>query len=213
MKWILFDFDGTLVDSTEAFLHAWNEVARTYQFIPAKKEDIPLLLTYTMKERAAKYQFPMYKLPIVLPLIYKTYRENMQLVTIKPTVREKIEALQTEGYRLAVLSSNAKVNIEQFLHEQQLNAFEQILTSSKLFGKDAVIKKFIKAQKVPVEHVLYVGDETRDIVACQKVGLPVAAIAWGFDARPLLEAAKPSYIVDDFEQLHDIITAHFAQLV
>lgn len=210
MKWVLFDFDGTLVDSSEAFLHAWNAVAVKYHFKVAKKEHIPLLMTYTMKERAAMYQFPLYKLPIILPTMYKVYRQNMQLVTVKPHMREVIAALKEEGYRLAVLSSNDATNIELFSRTHELDQFEEILTSSKIFGKDAVIKKFLKAHNLAVEDVLYVGDETRDIIACQKVGLPVIAVTWGFDARPLLERAKPSYIVEDVHMLHATITQHFS---
>lgn len=206
-KWILFDFDGTLVDSAEAFLRAWNEVSTKYAFKPLRREDIPSLLKYTIKERAAMYNFPMLKLPIILPGIYKTYRQHIDLVTIKPYVREVIAKLRAEGYRLAVLSSNEKQNIESFLHAQKIEGFEEILTSSKLFGKDAVMKKFMKSKSA---HILYVGDEIRDVAACQKVGMPIVAITWGYDARSLLEAANPTYIVNDFYELEQTIKDHFA---
>lgn len=212
MKWILFDFDGTLVDSAEAFVHAWNEASPKYGFKPLRLEDVPSLLKYTIKERAAMYQFPMYKLPIILPGVYKTYRQNMHLITMKQHAKETIERLLEKGYRLAVLSSNDRQNIATFLQQHELEGFEEILTSSKIFGKDAVMKKFLKGQQLQCADVLYVGDELRDIVACQKVGLPVAAVSWGFDARALLQSGNPQYIVDDFASLYDTIEQHFATI-
>lgn len=212
LKWILFDFDGTLVDSAAAFVHAWNEASPKYGFKPLRLEDVPSLLKYTIKERAAMYDFPMYKLPIILPGIYKTYRQNMHLITLKPNAKETIERLLQKGYRLAVLSSNDRQNITTFLEQHELEGFEEILTSSKIFGKDAVMKKFLKSQALRCEDVLYVGDELRDIVACEKVGLPIAAVSWGFDARTLLQSGNPPYIVDDFYALHDTIEQHFASV-
>lgn len=209
MQVVLFDFDGTLVDSTEAFVNAWNIASTKYQFKPLQLKDVPSLLQYTIKERAAMYNFPMYKLPIIMPGIYKSYRANMELVQIKEHVLQTIERLIAKGVYVVILSSNKKENIEAFLHKHQIKGIQEILTSSKIFRKDAIMKKFIKEKKVLVTNLLYVGDEVRDIEACHKVGIPIAAVSWGYDDKNLLQQAKPTYIVNNFVELEVLLSSHF----
>jgi phosphoglycolate phosphatase len=62
----------------------------------------------------------------------------------------------------------------------------------------------MKKYRVTAEEILYVGDEHRDIEACQKTGVKMAAVTWGFDPLSLLQRGGPDYIADRPE---DIITA------
>ena len=70
-----------------------------------------------------------------------------------------------------------------------------------MFGKDKVLRKLLKIQKVPLGHAVYVGDETRDIDAARAVGISVIAVSWGAHSRSLLETREPDYLIDSVSEL------------
>ena len=205
MKYIIFDFDGTLADSNHLFMKAWNLYADQYHYDRVTEEDISASRNLTIHERAKKYHFPMHKLPIILPKVYRYFKEHIDEVQLFEGISEMLNDLQQTGYKIVIISSNAKENIELLLEKQRVHAVSQVLTSSRLFGKDTVIKKFMKQQKLTQDDVLYVGDEIRDILACNKVGVRFVWVSWGLDGYELIEKENPSYVVHSPKELSELL--------
>ena len=205
MKYVIFDFDGTLADSNHLFMKAWNLYADQYHYDRVTEEDTVTSKNLTIHERAKKYRFPMHKLPIILPKVNRYFKEHIDEVQLFEGILEMLNSIQQAGYTIVIISSNAKENIELLLKKQQVNAVSQVLTSSRLFGKDTVIKKFMKQQKLTQDDVLYVGDEIRDIIACNKVGVPFVWVSWGLDGYELIEKENPSYVVHSPKELSELL--------
>ena len=146
MKYVIFDFDGTLADSKHLFMKAWNLYADQYHYDHVTEKDIVPSRNLTIHERAKKYRFPMHKLPIILPKVNRYFKDHIDEVQLFEGIYEMLQTIQQAGYKIVIISSNAKENIELFLRQQQVNTVSQVLTSSRLFGKDTVIKKFMKQQ-------------------------------------------------------------------
>jgi phosphoglycolate phosphatase len=51
------------------------------------------------------------------------------------------------------------------------------------------------------EETLFIGDSTIDVATGRAAGVPVCAVTWGFGPRPALTAARPDYLCDDTAQL------------
>ena len=205
MKYVIFDFDGTLADSNHLFMKAWNLYADQYHYDRVTEEDLVTSRNLTIHERAKKYRFPMHKLPIILPKVYRYFKERIDEVQLFEGISEMLNDLQQTGYKIVIISSNAKENIELLLEKQRVHAVSQVLTSSRLFGKDTVIKKFMKQQKLTQDDVLYVGDEIRDIIACNKVGAPFVWVSRGLDGYELIEKEKPAYVVHSPKELSELL--------
>ena len=205
MKYVIFDFDGTLADSMHLFMKAWNLFADQYHYDHVTEEDRVTSRNLTIHERAKKYRFPMHKLPIILPKVNRYFKEHIDEVQLFEGIPEMLNSLQQAGYKTVIISSSAKENIELLLKHQQVDAVSQVLTSSRLFGKDTVIKKFMKQQKLTQDDVLYVGDEIRDIIACNKVGVPFVWVSWGLDGYELIEKENPSYVVHSPKELSELL--------
>lgn len=75
--------------------------------------------------------------------------------------------------------------------------FDFVYSGRNIFGKDIVIGRLLENHKIEKTSAIYVGDETRDIEAAKKLGIPIVAVSWGFNARKILAAKKPNGIVDD----------------
>jgi phosphoglycolate phosphatase-like HAD superfamily hydrolase len=68
-------------------------------------------------------------------------------------------------------------------------------------------------EQISKRNVIYVGDETRDIEASKKAGIPVIAVTWGLNDREILAMAQPDQIIDSPDNLlaciKQILNDHF----
>ena len=195
MKHIIFDFDGTLADSTAVLASVWNTIAKEYDFKEVQLEDIDSLKKISITERSKLFNFPLHKLPIILPQFYRLYQQSIKDVHLFRGMKDVLKVIENKGYTIAIISSNSKDNISEFLKVNDINHVSEVLCSSRIFGKDKVIKKYIKETNIKKSDVLYVGDEQRDIVACKKVGIPIIWVGWGYDAIEVVQSEKPDYKV------------------
>lgn len=207
MTTIIFDFDGTLADSMPLFMQAWNTYAGQFNYLPVSEKDLTASRNLTIQQRAKKYGFPMHKIPVILPKVYQYFKAHMNEVALFDGIKDMLDTLAHNGYRIVIISSNAKENIELFLKQEGIETVSQVLTSSRIFGKDTVIRKYMKQQNVAPSQLLYVGDEVRDIVACNKVAVPFAWVSWGLDGFELIEKERPKFVVHSPQELLDALIA------
>ncbi len=205
MKHIIFDFDGTLADSTAVFASAWNTLAQKYKFKGIELKEIDALKKLSISERSKLFDFPMYKLPMILPQFYKLYRQSLNDVHLFDGMKEVLLEIDKRGYKILIISSNSKDNILEFLKMNGIHCVADVLCSNRIFGKDKVMKKFLKEWNVLSSDVLYIGDEQRDIVACKKAGVPIAWVEWGYDAKEVVQNEEPEYKVATPQEILEII--------
>lgn len=205
IKYILFDFDGTLADSKNVFISVWNQLADQYKFKKIHHENLDALRKLSIKERAKQLNFPLYKMPLVIPEIYRLYKKSIKDIVLFDGVKPLLDQLESKGYQIVIISSNSEENIKEFLRENEVNSVKEVLCSSKVFGKDQVIKKFLQRNRLKESEVIYIGDECRDIVACKKIPVKVIWVGWGYDAAELVKLEKPDYMVHTPEEILDIL--------
>ncbi|AUS86123.1 MULTISPECIES: HAD-IA family hydrolase [Lysinibacillus] len=205
MKHIIFDFDGTLADSTAVFASAWNTLAQKYKFKGIELKEIDTLKKLSISERSKLFDFPMYKLPMILPQFYKLYRQSLNDVHLFEGMKELLIEIDKRGYKILIISSNSKENILEFLKMNGIHCVADVLCSNRIFGKDKVMKKFLKEANVDSSNVVYIGDEQRDIVACKKAGIPIIWVEWGYDAKEVVQNDEPEYSVSTPQEILEII--------
>jgi len=205
MKYIIFDFDGTLADSTAVFASAWNTLAQKYKFKGIEFKEIESLKKLSIAERSKLFDFPMYKLPMILPQFYRLYRQSLNEVHLYEGIKDVLMEIDKRGYKILIISSNSQENILEFLKMNGIQCVSNVLCSNRIFGKDKVLKKFLKDSSSTASDVLYIGDEQRDIVACKKVGVPIIWVSWGYDSIEVIQQEEPEYKVNAPKEILDII--------
>jgi len=199
MKTLLFDFDGTIVDSFELGLSIFNDLAHRY-----KKNDLSCFTVEEIKSMHAlkvvqHFGIPLYQLPFFVFKAKKVFRNKILNVNIFPEIKPILKELKT-SYRLAILSSNSHENISYILENNNINIFDFIHSGSSIFGKARSIKSAIKKHSLSLSDVAYIGDEARDIDAAKKLKIPIVSVCWGFNSKSLLSSLKPDQLVEDFSQ-------------
>ncbi len=202
IKYIIFDFDGTLADSVDAALHIYNRVAPEYNCKPIIGEARNLLSAKNPTRYFKEYGVTPFKLFLLIFRVRKELGKHMHEIPLIEGIEKSLRSLKNAGYRLGILTSNSKKNVENFLsHNQLTDVFSFIYSGRHLFGKDKVIGKIIRKERLVDGGIAYVGDETRDVLAMKKIHIPVIAVSWGLSPAMKLETLHPSRLIHHPDEL------------
>jgi len=210
IKALLFDFDGTLLNTNDliiqTFMHVLNE-RFPGQYSP--KDCLKFLgpsLKQTMSDIAPGEEDAMIAK-------YRKYNElhHDELVTQYPDVVSTLEQLKAMGIKLAIVSTKRNGMIDRGL---------SVLGANHLFdvriGTDDV--KNVKPDPEPVllalerlgvnkEEAIMIGDNSHDIEAGHNAGIRAAGVAWAFKGPEYLQQFKPEYMLHHMTDLLDIVKA------
>lgn len=196
MKVLIFDFDGTIADTLKYGQAIANKLAEEFNFKKVLEADIPLIQNKSTQEIIKFLEVPMFKLPRIISRAHQELHLQMDKIEPIPGLADVLPELKKRVEQMGIVTSNSRKNVETFLRQHGLaELFEFIDSSSRILGKSHQLRKMIKKHNFQRERVVYVGDETRDIEACKKVGVRIAAVTWGFNAAEKLREYGPDYLV------------------
>jgi phosphoglycolate phosphatase len=199
---VLWDFDGTLADTLPGVLRIVNDLAPQFGFTPVT--DVQAVRDMTMTQFFKAQGIPLWRLPALRHAIVTRQQDEMTSIRLCPGVREVLERLSQHGCRMGIVSSNAEDNIRTCLRVNGVERwFEFVVGYSRLLGKQRGLRQVLRQTGLAGREVLYIGDEVRDIVAAQDVGMDLAAVTWGINSRSLLAEHSPTQLIDRPAQLLD----------
>jgi phosphoglycolate phosphatase len=200
-NYIIFDFDGTIADSDKVVNEILSNLAIKYR-----------IHNLSPKEFKHKSELSLIKKIKMLLFIHKVetefkiqYGKNVSSIKAFDNVLSIINQINKAGYKLAVISSNTKPNIDSFFRLNNISFDIIVLSSKGLFGKHKSITNFLQEHNCTKDSVLYIGDEIRDIKACNKSGVDIAFVKWGLDGNEDISAFKPKFIISTPEELLGIL--------
>lgn len=199
-KAIIFDFDGTLANSLELAVKTYNANAEGFGLPRINAEQVKILQSKSYKEIIKEFKIPMLKIPFMVHKIHSEIRNHIASVPMFPHVKETVDELKKRGLKVGVLTSNSMENVQSFFEKNKL-LFDFIHSEQNIFGKGSAMKHLLKQRNFQPTEVVYVGDEVRDIEACNKNGVEVISVTYGYNSREVLEKHSPNYIVDSFEEI------------
>ena len=205
MEYIIFDFDGTLVDSMPIGLDIYNQIAEKYDFKAVTEDNIDEIRELSVLKRLSALGIPIYRIPFLALEFHKLFKNSMDDLEFFSGIKSLLQELDNSDYKVAIISSNSEENIKDFLENEGVDSIEDVFSSTSLFGKDKVINKFLKKNDLAKSDVIYVGDEERDILSCKKLGVEVIWVSWGFDLLKVARNEEPDYIVDQPEEILEIV--------
>jgi phosphoglycolate phosphatase len=192
----IFDFDGTIADSMEVALSAYNRLAPRFHIKSIDRNDLARLRTLKARAAMKEHGISFWKLPFLVSSMRGALREHVD--TLKPIdgIAEVLHALRASGCRCSILSTNSSANISRFLAQHRLELFEHVVGGSSVFGKARGLSRLIRRARLDASRVYYIGDEARDVDAAIAVGVRSIAVSWGYADRAALASHAPTHIVD-----------------
>ena len=141
---IIFDFDGTLVDSFSMALQKLIPLADQFDFRKINQSEIDGLKDLTSLEIINHFKIPFYKLPLVLRHARKCMRKEIPFLSTFMNFPEVLKVLHLDC-SLGILTSNSYENVESWLESYKIDhLFDFIHGKSSYFGKKHILKKLIK---------------------------------------------------------------------
>ena len=210
MRAVIFDFDGTLVDSFEAVMAV---VHQTTKHKPLA--DINYVTTLRdsgmgLRKAVVGLGIPIWKWPWFLRDGQRLFKKEIERIPLFTGVEDVLKSLHEQHFELYIISNNSRENINRFLSEKGLLIyFKNIygtVASIGLPSKEHVIRKVLKENRLSSSDVIYVGDEVSDIEAAHKMHMPVIAVTWGYNSERLLFDHNPTVIVRSPAQINKVIT-------
>ena len=205
IKNVIFDFDGTLVDSSYAIEKLFQYFKQKYKRNDMDKEQFRKINTLPLKQKIKKMGVPLYKIPAIsleAKRVYSSYIGKIKIIEGIPDLLLKLVQL---GLEMSILSSNSVRNINHFLKINKINCFSGIYSAPNMLKKNEDIIKLLKKKKLAKENILYIGDELHDVVACKMIQIKVAAVTWGLDSIDSLKDGKPDLICQTPMEIYDYI--------
>jgi len=197
-KYILFDFDGVIVNSLDlAFsinkqdkdvgytLNDYLQLFRGNIFSHFKKQDVP------QKTSA--------------PNFHVQYEAGMLKLDCVPGMSEVIKSL-ADSYSLIIISSTKEYIIKKFLEKHNLlGCFVAILGPETEKDKTKKIQMVFENYQTNASSCLFVTDTLGDVVEATKAGVNSIGVTWGYHSREVIEEGSPYALVNTPQELKDLI--------
>ncbi|WP_248929509.1 pyrophosphatase PpaX [Paenibacillus hamazuiensis] len=209
IRTVLFDLDGTIVDTNEliiqSFLHTFEGVTPQ----PLTREHIiPNMgrsLVDQMKFFSGRDQ--------VEDLVEKYRAFNIarhdELVKEFPYVREVLAELHAAGLRLGVVTSKVRKTTEMGLRLCGLDVFFSTVVTVDDVQRPKPdpegIHLALSRLGMEKASAVMVGDSHYDIEAARNAGIPSVAVAWSLKGIDYLNSYKPTHIIHDMRELPAIV--------
>lgn len=203
---ILFDLDGTLLDTLEDLLDATNYALAACGYPPRTLKELRRFVGNGAENqiRLALPEDQKEDLPRVLATYKPYYTDHCQIKT-KP-YDGVLPALEELGkkYPVAIVSNKPDAAVKSLCAEYFPGTYA-LGETADCPRKPAADMVFKAMAAIGVERCVYVGDSEVDVLTAKNSGMPCVGVLWGFRDREDLEAAGKCVFCENTEDLVRII--------
>lgn len=211
MELLIFDLDGTLIDSKKDLAIAVNAARAEMGLPPIEEERVnsyvgngaPVLIRRALGPEASAADVQR---ALVFFLDY--YGEHkLDFTRPYPGVREALDRLRQDGVRMAVLT-NKPVRVSQaILDGLGLDHFQRVYGGNSFEQKkpDPIgLTTLLDELSVAPEDAMMVGDSAVDVRTARNAGINACGVTYGFQPETLAQE-PPDILVDRMEELAEIV--------
>ena len=209
---IIFDWDGTLMDSADRIVSSMQGTASELGFIMPNESQIRNIIGLSL-EVAAEQLFGHLAANKISNII-ETYRKYYLHLDTTPTplfdgAFELINQLNQQDYKLAVATGKGIRGLERVLTETQLMPHFHTwrgADQAKSKPDPLMLTQILEELKIEASDALMVGDTSYDLEMAQNIGMPSIGVSYGVHEIAILKQFQPIAIIDDIKQLPEHIT-------
>lgn len=201
IKAIVFDFDGTLIDSKKAYYFLFQEVLKENKINFEKRKLWKELNGQRAEEVFSKILKKEEKVKIKKlceKLRKKEIEEGIKIVKPIKSAKRIVKLLRKKFKVYLVTNSDKRFTLS--LLKKFGFEFDRIFTREDFKEKSDVIKKIAKSINATTKELVYVGDSVLDVKVARKAKCKVVIIP-NWSPKYLVKKQKPDYLLNSIQQL------------
>lgn len=216
---IIFDLDGTLINTIDDLGQACNHALSACGFPTHKIEDYPRLVGNGINkliERALPEEHRNEATVLRLREYFVPFydQHNCDLTRPYDGIPELLQTLKAAGHTLTVASNKYQAATEKIVAHFFPNTFDVVLGERVGVPRKPdpqIVWDILASLPSTINHkpsTLYVGDSLVDAATARVADLPFVACTWGFCTKEQLQTAQPNYMVNHPSEILALLSTH-----
>ena len=209
---LIFDFDGTLVDTAPLIISTMHATIAELHLPPHTDDECRATIGIRLEDMPQVLWPGIGVDPIIFATSYRRIFNELKRplsVVCFPGVLKTLDAMHTAGYRFAIASSRSRESLEEYVAEFDIAHYFSMLVGGNdvTHGKPAAepVNKILETCGWKASETMTIGDAPVDILMGRAAGTLTCAVTYGNSTREDLAAVHPTHLIDQFDQLPGII--------
>jgi phosphoglycolate phosphatase len=203
---VVFDFDGTLIDSTATIAECIQEAARDAGLPVPDKARASHVIGLGLQD-SLRYAVPELK-PEGYAAFVDGYRRHFlarqDSMSLFDGVRELLDELHAGGYRMAIATGKSRRGLDRSMDALDLRRYmcaTRCADETDPKPHPAMLLELMDETNLPAARLLMIGDTSHDIGMAKAAGVDAVAVTYGAHDCDSLRALSPRACVDSVEEL------------
>ncbi len=207
-KLVVFDLDGTLLDTLEDIRGAINYALSAWSVPKVEKEKIRLYVGHGLRNALftalnnSSIKVPEEDLPLMVELMMSTYKKHPSDHTVPyPGIVDMLYTLKSEGYLIGVISNKSQFLVEEIIKNVLPDfSFDFVIGQSDKYPlkpDPESLMDMMRHYGADRGSTLYVGDSEVDYLTAKNAEVESIIVNYGFRTKEELEKSGVKETVDD----------------
>ncbi len=206
---ILFDLDGTLLDTTNGVVDAVKITIEDYGFEMPSEEILKTFVGPPMqKSMAEKFNLDeAYALKVANKFRANYKKYSLYNAELYPGIIKMFNRLKSNGFKLAIATNKSHENAEGIIKHFGLNKYCDFYMGSDLAGKlnkADIVEKCIEVLNADKKRTVLIGDSEFDSVGAAQAGIDFIGVTYGFGYK-CAEDVKGNYCFNSVADLDEFL--------
>src|SRR5471032_1196793 len=204
---IVFDWDGTLMDSTSTIVKCIQAAARDLS-LPIPRDDVAAHVIGLGLHEAMQAVLPEID-PSYYPRMVERYRYHFlsrdHELTLFPGVAAMLQDLSQQAYFLAVATGKSRVGLNRAMNDVKLlSMFDATRCADETFSKPhpAMLQELCRELGQDIKRTVMIGDTSHDLLMANNAGAAGIAVEYGAQPVAQLQTCNPLYSAASVADLH-----------
>lgn len=180
---IVFDVDGTLLDTAQCILEALRDTLKTLTGQDHKTEELSFALGMTSENVLRRLCVKEELIPSVIEMWVKKEEDCSQLIHPFPGIPELLDQLKDAGIKLGIVTSRTHSELDLVFRPFSLERYFSVIICAddtpEHKPSPAPLLTYMQKTGCTPSEVLYVGDSANDMTCAKRAGTDSALALWG----------------------------------
>jgi len=207
IKLLIFDWDGTLMDSVQHIVDSLNAAIQQLDLAPRHHDDLKNVIGLGMREAIAAI-YPDQVDDAFAAQFVEAYREYFFAEDARQSMfagaRETLQQLQSQNYVLAVATGKSRHGLNHALSDTGLHGmFVESRCADETRSKPdpLMLEEILESLNMKAQHAIMIGDTEYDLAMARAAGVHPLGVSYGVHDRERLQKHKPVHILDAIQEL------------